>query len=322
MSTQGWERAQALSEQAAGPWSEEPPEQARPQQPYRVLSADEALGPASKWDALRKQEPQPRKRNGWDMASSAAVHIANGVAAATGMPAWVRAAQSLNRDAEMGRKMDAMQAKAHADYLHDLQKQEAAEEHDRSQYALHPLAEVDGQEMPLSDAMSLTEHRLTDQYRQRAADRSDRESGARVEDIGIDNTRSDSRLEATKSRWHDLDSARADATAATQQNRESRLGLMRDRLEFDKTKPTGKGATGGHKNPSLADIKNAEAMVKTQFLMENPHRPRQAAPPLSHMEMVKRRNQILAENGFDLGDDPTVGLPDPTSIRGGADARP
>lgn len=224
-------------------WSEQVPQQAQ-QQPYRVLSTDEALGPATGWDALRKKAPMVRPRtSGWDMVSSAAVHIANGVAAATGMPAWIRAQHSLNKDVEMSQRMDAMQMKAHQDYLRELQKQQDQEEGDRAKYALHPMVEMDGQRMPESDAISLTEHRLTADYR-------DKELGLRQE--GLD--------ESKKSRWanfqrntandeykqkekeadaSDRNSFQQQRLGETKRVDDARLGIARERLAFDKSKPGG-----------------------------------------------------------------------------------
>lgn len=129
----------------------------------RVLTADEYLGPSqsSRWDELSRQasaQPQMRKRDRVMMhVKNVMGGLAHGAAAATGIPAWQRAAAQIDHDNEMQARTDAVEAKSQLSYLAQLAEKQQHEADERADYERHPMSEYNGQRMPLDSAMQMAE---------------------------------------------------------------------------------------------------------------------------------------------------------------------
>ena len=136
----------------------------------RVLGAEEALGPRdpSKWNRLAAaaQPATLSKRDRFAMRLRGIMGgMARGAAAATGIPAWQRAAAQVQQRDEMAAGMEASERKSRLSYLADLAERQQAEEKRYADYAQHPMSEYDGQQMPLTAAIGMETQRQTARLR-------------------------------------------------------------------------------------------------------------------------------------------------------------
>lgn len=298
--------SQPPRDEAPGGWSEQSP---------RVLSVDEAMGPRTDWASLRQgAQPQQRKRSGWDVATDAVVNVAHGAAAATGIPAWQRAAASLDRDVAMRASDDRAEAKAASSSLAELGRQQAAEDRERARYALHPMSEVNGQMVPLSAAMAQAHQRAMETVAGRNADRLESDSAWRHQDGEARVRHADEALGAQKSRWADLDAQHASDAKATSAWRATTAGETHRHNTVNEGRPVGGAgavAAGGAPTPKLIQAAEDEALRRLKARTTPGQFGHAAQPvPLGDDEVFDLSREILRGWGFQM-DDGFDDLPDP-----------